>query len=758
MNLDWITVTKDPVWPWSLSPVGLPALVIVAAVLTVLTVWAYRGVRGVSAGRVLAVLALRLTALVLACLMVLRPSFVYHDDPHQPSTLLFALDGSESMSTKDEFDGQSRYEQMRRLLSEGSAVALKKLEKENVHVLFNRFAEDVRAFSDADKPDGKRTDFGQMLHALYESHSRDRNLRGLIVLSDGADNGNRYPPLTEASRWRALNCPVYTFALGKTTTSEGQKDLAFTAIHPSPTPVAVKGKLTVRGTLDAPGFQDAAVTVHLLLDGKEVLAQKERLNRTLGNEIRLTTDAPETPGEVKVTLKVDPLPNELSIANNQIDTYVTVTKEGISVLMVDRPRFPEPQRICDALASDPRIRLYTAWRRSDAPGGSAEDSLELDKRHYDVIIIGDVSARRLTGGDPHILEQIREAVSRGTGLIMMGGSESFGNSDWQGTPVEEVLPVKIDSTGQIEDEVQMEPTAAGLTHYVMRLTEGKQNNEALWAKLPKLTGINRLDAKASAAVLAVRAGNKQQPVLVGGRFGEGRTLAFAGDTTWRWELLGQPKSAEGVLAHQRFWKQVVLWLAKQDDVEGSVWVKPDTRRLATGAKLDFAMGIRGKGGIDLKDGEFKASIIGPHGTVGEIPPAREQTNWRGTFWKTDTPGEYRVVVSGTAKDVDGKEVQGQAQARFVIYEDDAELVRRAADHDFLDNLAKAGGGSFHMASELPAFLAKLPSQPLPQGQQKAETWPDWRRNTVSEFLFAFLLLFVAVLSLEWFLRRAWGLV
>lgn len=752
----WLTLSKDPVWPWSLSPLGLPALALVAIALAALTIWSYRGVRGASRGRIAVVLGLRLLALLLAAFMAVRPSLAYHGDPHEPSLLIFALDGSESMTTKDEFDGQSRDERMRRLLAESSPV-LKKLEEEKVSLSFHRFAEDVREFSDKDKADGKRTDFGLMLHELHERHGRDRNLRGLILLSDGADNGNRYPALSEGARWRGLNCPIETFALGKTTTDEGQRDLAFTGIHPSPTPVAVKGKLTVRGTLDAPGFQDAPVTVRLFLNGKEVLAQKETMTKPVGNEVRLTTDAPETPGEVKVTLKVDPLPNELSTANNQIDTYATVTKEGLSVLLIDRPRFPEPQRICDALAADPRIRLYTAWRRSDAPEPHGDDPFEFAKRHYDVIILGDVSTQRLTNGDPHALEQIRDLVNRGTGIMMMGGAESFGNSDWDKTPLGDVFPVTLKPGGQIDEEVRMAPKDAGLQHYVMRLTEKQDDNAALWAKLPKMTGMTTLVPKQLATVLAVRAGTSE-PMLVGGLHGDGRTLAFAGDTTWRWELLGQPKSAEGVIAHQRFWKQVVLWLARQDDVEGSVWVKPDSRRLPVGGKLDFSLGIRGKGGVDLQKGDFKVAVIGPTGASVDVPAAREQANWRGTFWKSDVPGEYRIVVTGNGKDADGKEIRGEAHARFVVYEDDAELIRRAADHDFLQNLAKVGGGKFHLASDLPSFLSKLGSQPLPQARQKVESWPDWRRNSVSGFLVALLLLFVAALCLEWFLRRAWGLV
>ena len=86
------------------------------------------------------------------------------------------------------------------------------------------------------------------------------------------------------------------------------------------------------------------------------------------------------------------------------------------------------------------------------------------------------------------------------------------------------------------------------------------------------------------------------------------------------------------------------------------------------------------------------------------------------------------------------------------------MLRRAADHDFLNKLARAGGGEFHRAQELPDVLLNLQKQPLPQNAPKLELWPDWRRDNLSGFLVGFFLLFVAVLSLEWGLRRYWGLV
>src|SRR5262249_4139234 len=123
------------------------------------------------------------------------------------------------------------------------------------------------------------------------------------------------------------------------------------------------------------------------------------------------------------------------------------------------------------------------------------------------------------------------------------------------------------------------------------------------------------------------------------------------------------------------------------------------------------------------------------------------------------PGEYKIVVVGKGKDTDGQPISDKATARFVVYQDTAEMARQAADHEFLARLANTGGGKAMRAEELPRFLQEMPNQPLAQGQRaKIDLYRDWRRNRLSLFMPAFFLLFVAVIGLEWFLRRSWGLV
>jgi len=356
---------------------------------------------------------------------------------------------------------------------------------------------------------------------------------------------------------------------------------------------------------------------------------------------------------------------------------------------------------------------------------------------------------------------------------MLGGEETCGAGDWHKHPaIMDLLPVKLDAPAAFATaRVFVKPTP-GAPKF-LQLHPNLQENQEIWEKqFEELDGIAPLGslAKDSTVLLGVD-GDKKKPVMVAtaARNGlGGRVVVFAADSTWRkWY-----ESDEAVRGHHAFWKQLVGWLARQEDNANELWIKLDKRRMGTDAGdiLGFTFGLRGKTS-ELPGARFDAKIVGPKGQSIPVRFSREDQHQRGSFQGAKEPGEYKIVIAGTGKDGD-KEVAAEGSARFLVADDNLEMLRPAAEHETLIKIAAASDGQFHLAKEaaLLQLLDDLKNQASRDARQKTTYWPDWQHLPPSDhvrdqlaglwnsFAFVGFLLFVLLIGSEWTLRRLWGLV
>lgn len=211
-----------------------------------------------------------------------------------------------------------------------------------------------------------------------------------------------------------------------------------------------------------------------------------------------------------------------------------------------------------ALESDPEIEV---WHIN--PGESLElFPREMDAlKQYSVVILSDIGAdsilfymnRDVAPMGPNRLKLIKQYVLEGGGLLMIGGWSSFGGwggqARWSNTPVEEVLPVIIKDG---DDRVEV---PEGCTF------EKWDTNHPITKDLPinepfVLTGYNRFKAKPTARVLAWI---EDDPAIVVGEFGKGRSMAVATDCAPHWAGTWLKWSG-----YNKFWVRSVRWLAGRD--------------------------------------------------------------------------------------------------------------------------------------------------------------------------------------------------
>ena len=812
--------TAKLAFPWNVAVVGPVLLGVVALFLVVFTVWSYRGHPQASRGRLIIVMSLRLAALLLAVLTAVRPGVGIQEKPNIPTKLLIGIDLSESMTIKDEFGGQTRIEAVRKILEKAQPTLDALATEQNCEVLLYQFG--ATDFQEGTaKYDPKlpaiypKSDYGVYLAKTLARWQGERFIRGHLLIGDGADNGSTTSAAEWAAKWRPT-APIHTFAVGDERTQSDRKDVAILDVVLEPDPVAVKNSVTLRARVNALGCVGltAPVKVEFDLDGtgyKTVLQDKVKFTKATDNRIELTLKAPEELPldanklprkqiKVRVEIPAADVPGDTAPSNNVLETYLTLNKEGLRVLIVNRLN-PEYGPILDALAADPRIDVRKVDLQTDDGGVGLSRAFDFDQFAYDVLILGNITPKQLAAIEPGLPEKIAKRVKEnGLGLMMIGGHATLAGSPdlgpdaangWRNEKaLEEVLPVSlVDAPRDKErDNVryQVIPEPRFSDSYLTKLGNTREESLQQWDKLnlpankSRFTGLNRVGKVKNGATvyLWARDGDsvvdldkppdsaKQFPLLVGQQFDSGsksRVLVFTAQDTYMWKRLGLPKSTEGIQLHSRFWRQLVLWLAKQDEEDSSAFIRPDFPRLAVGAKQGFRMGLKGPNGQPVTAPNYEVSILSPSGGEAKtLPVVLDAKGEPRAEFNPSVPGEYTVKLKATGNVTDKGNtvaITGEATARFFAYpEVSDELLVASANYDVLKKLASDGGGKFYRLSDLPAFLNELRAQPLDTVKPRPKYLPDWRRDHSGGFLTGWLVGFAVLLLTEWGLRRWWGLV
>lgn len=703
MNTD-IFFSSRPSFPWSLYPLGLPALGLVAVVLVLFTVWTYLGHPQASRRRVTIVLALRLAALVIALLTAVRPSVGVQEEPKIPSVLIIVIDESESMTVKDEINGQARIEAVKKTLDRARA-ALDELGEQNVEVVVYHFSTpdfhpDTSKFDPADKADGKRSDYGTMLNKLLERWQTEKHIRGVIVVGDGQDNGLAFSAVGESARWGRRGVAVHTVVAGGSDTPGDARDIGVVGLACVPGAAPIKTEVELVAEVNAFRFVGATVKARVYLNDVVERTEEVTLTKERGNQVRVKIKAPATPGEVRVRFEIGreefvddksvikALPGELSELNNATETYLTVTKEGVRVLIIDRLRWDET-RLRDVFRGEKRFDTYEVIRQSGLPPTPDEvKMLDVDLQGYDVVIIGNVKIPELP---PGLLEKITARVEqKGMGLMFLGGEYAYqgippappGDPRKRKLEFADLVPVSpspqsptpfaivenVDKNGNRFDWYAFVPTEKGFEDRITRLAPSVADSKKLWDELnnprafARLTGYNRFVAKPTAHVYAwgtpagtTEAGKKPEgnpdPLLVGQTIGvgdRGRILAFAGYDSLLWERLGQPTSKLGSEIHARFWRQCVLYLAHQEDEEGEVYARPEFRRLTAGGNQVVRVGLKAPEGGDDPDAVLTVKVLAP----GEFDPADLNGKSVEAAARDEKSSVFRALAKATSRTVE----------------------------------------------------------------------------------------------------------
>ncbi|HEX2971749.1 MAG TPA: VWA domain-containing protein [Tepidisphaeraceae bacterium] len=480
---------------------------------------------------------------------------------------------------------------------------------------------DARAIRDG----GGATDIASGIQLALATFQRDA-MRRMVLISDGNQtSGDLETALAAAVSQRVpidvmkLNYNVQNEVLVERVSAPSLRrendafDVSVSLL--STNPVAVRGKLTLLEEGQPIEKRDVTIEAATLgADGKlEPRKHVERMKvpplKTRAVRRFTAVFEPETVNTRTAQNgggKAESKAGDTLLQNNSGSAFTVVRGQG-RVLYVDASEKGGGKTLADALAMEgitvERVNI------DQVP----EDVIGL--QNYDVVVLNNVPRGRSPNGADGLTEKHDAAIASyvhdfGGGLIMIGGPDSFGAGGWQGSKIEEVMPVNFD----IPAQRQMPKGALVVIIHSCEMQDGNY-----WGEQCALKAIETLSTRDEIGVISFNPG-----VGAGAR--------GIGGSVWDYELKEKGDGSRVVAAVKRM---VPMDMPSFDDclnlaVNGTGPNAPSLTKSTAAQKhiVIISDGDPAAPQRSLMDQIFKQKIsistisVWPHG--GVVPPTMQQ--------------------------------------------------------------------------------------------------------------------------------------
>jgi uncharacterized membrane protein len=696
---------------------------------------------------------LRFVTLLALVVVLMRPVASSSNVDAHDAIVPVLVDVSRSMGIEDA-DGQRRIDRARQFIT-----------KELSPALSGRFQTELLSFGESlapVSPDGlgaaaRRSDLAGALAATRERY-RGRPVAGIVLLSDGGDTG----AAIEKAGAAEPAAPVYAFGMGSETLGDDKEVLSITAAD------AVLDDSRVELAVSAISHGQGAdpIQLRLLENGRSIDVRSVRPPSGGGPVRELFHVAPPSGAPSIYTVEIPGDPRDIVPENNSRSLLVQPPARQRRILLIEGAPGFEHSFLKRALAADRGLEFDSVVRKGVNEQGADTFYIQAERSRsaaltagfpadlpslftYDAIVLGNITASQLTTAQ---LDATREFVSRRGGGLLVLGARSFLRGGLVGTAVEDVLPLSLDQRVDTPAAASMSRAAnrvsltdAGIRHPIMQLATTGDETRKRWESLPPLASAAPSGtARAGATVLATTsgAGGVERSLVAVQRFGEGRSMVFTGEASWRWRMM-LPSSDRG---YETFWRQAVRWLAS--GASDPVSILP-VAAAAPGEPVSLDVAVRDTSFAAVRDAQVDLRVIGPDGRLQQVSAAAADDRQRGAavFSATFTPAQPGVYkVTGRARR--GATDVGSGAASFLVGGGDAEMTDPRLNLPVLNRLAAASGGQLLTTAQVPALLDALRlNAPAAALAARRDLWHNgWSFAVI-----------VSLLAAEWLLRRKWGL-
>jgi uncharacterized membrane protein len=699
---------------------------------------------------------LRVVTLTALVLFLFRPIALLPPASARDAIVPILVDSSRSMRIGDA-DGQSRL---------ARAAALVKTDL--LPKIGGAFVPELYSIGDALAPlqpaaldrlgaKSRRTDLSAALTAIRDRY-RGQRVAGIVLVSDGGDTGGG----AKESSAAADGPPVFAVGIGSPDGLRDREVLGITAGDPR----IDRASVDLHVSTTSVGYGRTPFQLRVLANGRPLDTRRVTPPADGSPIDEVFTVSPDLVSPTVYTADIPAEDGEAVAENNSRSVLVSPAGRKRRVLVVEGAPGFEHSFMTRAWAGDPGLEVDAVTRKGRnadgqdtffvqagsgrAAGLTSGFAAKRDQLFgYDAVVVANVEGDFFTRAQ---LTMIADFVGeRGGGLLVMGG-RSFAQRGLAGTPLEEVLPVELNDrrgglvrTSAADDlgaHNKMSLTADGETHPIMRLGSSAETTRKQWTALPALAASAPLGGpRPGAKILALTTapGGGTFPVVAVQRYGQGRSMIFAGEASWRWKMMVSSSDR----AYDFFWRQAARWLAADAPDPVSV-VLPDAPE--PGDVTAVEVDARDASFAPVPDASVEATLTAPGGETTPLKLRRADAGAArfSAAFAPDRAGLYHIRASASRAGT----ALGTADRWLYVGGSDREFADPRLNESVLRRIARATGGQYVRPSEVSRITSWLQSAvPQNAAPERRDLWHE-------PWSFA---LVVGLLSAEWILRRRWGL-
>ena len=491
-------------------------------------------------------------------------------------------------------------------------------------------------------------------------------LAGVIMVTDG-----QVHDAPTAAAGLGFDAPVHTLLTGK----PGEFDRRVEIVKaPKYGLVGSTREIEARviETGRPPSAVSGPVTLKIRREGKPDETRRAELGRT----VVIPMLFPHA-GENIVEIEVEPVPGELTAANNRVVVVAEGVRENLRVLLVSGEPHAGERTWRNLLKSDAAVDLvhFTILRPPMKQDGTPINQLSLiafptrelfsDRiKDFDLIIFDRYQNR------DNILQQlyydnIAKYVENGGALLVAAGDDYATPQSIANTLLAPVLPAQ--PTGRLMEKAfkaQLSPD--GRKHPVTRDLSGSQSatgdvTQPTWGQWFRQVDVTTARGR------NLLNGIESKPLLVLDRKGKGRVALLASDHAWLWA-----RGFDGGGPHTDLLRRLAHWLMKEPDLE-------EERLIASAKGLSLTIERR-----TMEEAVRPIAVSEPGGQSSQVTLELAKPGlWRTTL-EVKTPGLYKLQTQSTAGQLTAVALAG--------IDDPKEMSDVVATDEKMKPIAEATGG------------------------------------------------------------------